>query len=159
MRTGATWIMAAALPLLLSCGASDHGEAGPAAVSALPDAYETCTSDLEVSLGRAALYPPAATDVVRLDEDGASIVVDGSDSGGDSVTAVLLQTVNCMLESAEAPPTVEQALQTSTPAMGRQSESWDGYTLDWTVSTGQAALAGGTPWLELSAVLSYETDR
>lgn len=119
---------------LAGCGGSDSEESKASKPSVLEAAYSTCVDDMgtlsaEDSPTGTSISPK---DLMSLGDDGESITISNESSAtggfGDTLTAA---AVSCLIGETDAPDSLGSEIEQTSAMMGRQSESWDDLTLEW----------------------------
>lgn len=108
---------------LTACGggSDDATNSSEADETGIEQAYDFCD---EVTAE--ASNPFDISTIADVEDDGASLIIDGDDSP-DSIASTV-----CLLQRIDVPDSTISLMQGTTAMMGRQTDEWDGYEAAWT---------------------------
>ncbi|KAA1426455.1 hypothetical protein [Nocardioides antri] len=128
---------------LTGCGGEDDSDANSADAPAteappspLADAYDACGPELEEGMAEFGDDAPALDEVIRLEDDGNSIIVTTPEPGGEIASNLAFIAAACVLRETDAPATVTANMQTTTAMSGSQTATWEDIEVVWSYAAG-----------------------
>lgn len=135
----------AVIPLMLlvltACGGNDGDDGGEDKAdepeSPLALAYDECAPELETSMqDNFQEDAPAIDEVVRVEDDGESLIISTPDPGGEIASSLAFIAATCILEETDAPATVSANMSSTTAVSGSQTTDWDNIEVVWSYAAG-----------------------
>lgn len=123
------------LPLLAACGGDADEEPAAPKTSVLEQAYEPCRQQAEDTLAEIQT-DTVAEDVIRLEDDGTTVIVSTPEPGGEIASSLALDTARCVLDETDAPATISEKMGTASAVSGPGEDSYDGISAEWSYAAG-----------------------
>ncbi|MEO5663512.1 MAG: hypothetical protein ABIR39_09515 [Nocardioides sp.] len=128
-------LTAALLPLLAACGGDTDEKPAAPETPVLEQAYEPCRQQAEDTLAEIKT-DTVADDIIRLEDDGTTVIVSTPEPGGDIASGLALDTARCVLDETGAPATISEKMGTASAMSGPGEDSYDGISAEWSYAAG-----------------------
>lgn len=132
--TSISAVMIAAALLSSSCGGGQEKPAEPAPPP-LQAAFDACHQEIVDELAGIDT-DTQAEEFIQLEDDGATLIVNTPDPGGDILAAMALDTAECVLEETGAPASIADKMGNTSALSGPADDEYDGISVEWSYAAG-----------------------
>lgn len=121
--------------LLAACGGGTDDKPAAPETPVLEQAYEPCRQQVEDTLA-GMKTDTVAGDIIRLEDDGTTVIVSTPEPGGDIASSLALDTARCVLDQTGAPATISEKMGTASALSGPGKDSYEGISAEWSYAAG-----------------------